>query len=802
MTRSDAGPFSPPARSAHRRLCAGHVIPVLSGVVLSLHCGYAIALDPQGNSDTPQRLKLALALEQLRGDGAAASRTLPRLGSDALETAQPALLRLSQRLEVARLDTTPPASAAPSGADGTQAPAAPVAPNQRPEPIGLPSPRTDGGATSRPQSNDARKSEPNSPESDDQTSTISAQVVGDAEFLPADEEDIDLPTAPLNRPQQPAPELTAQQGSERTRRRWGIPPIRWGGSVSVGLRQSTNDNGNSSTNQVYTGQLRASSYVLKPYIALVSGDFSLTSIRSRSGESDAASNNLIGTSITGSGSINVFPQSRFPFQASISLSDSRSEGSFNDSNTESKRLALRQDYRPPVGEWTLSTGYDRSMLTGDFGTDTVDRLYGQLNSRLDRHSFNLAADLTHSQWENGTFDAFYTTASHSVGYDSGLSITNFASLVAQRSRSETEDGVGLNSRVGSMQLYSAASWYPRDSKLRGTGTLRYFRIDNDSGALSGPTQTLAADINAGYQVNENFNLSGGIGFISDLEGDSRFQQNGNLGANYAGDPIRLGEFTYTWSTSASLGNNYGSDGRSAQSLGASIGHSLSRYWSFTEGTVLNLQLGQNVGSGRSFGGNDTVSPTTLSSNASLSLSANSGSSLNGYLSASFSDSRTRGETESTFQLLNLQLSGNWRINGWSSLNSNLTWQASRQESSSNEPIAITDEFGRLILIDNSRRTENYSLSGSAGYSNSRFMGIRRLGYRLDFRANTGGSRTSRRFGDPDGLRPEDEATVDLEQSLMYRIGRLDTELQHRITEVQGRRNQSIFVRATRAFGGF
>lgn len=774
--------------------------------MVGLQGGAAFAQPSPSAHDGLPRLKLALALEQLHGRTDAGRLTPPSNSTHIVDSGPQGMLRMSNSLDMGRWAPDPAPSAAQARTDLPEPVESPTAPAPRHEQPAAPINRIEADAPSnRAQSRDAAMSDSPPASTEGDNATISAQVVGDAEFLPAEEWDAaDLPSPPAQSPQEPTqrPDAKDRSDADAPRRRWGIPPIRWGGSLSVGLRRSTPDSGAASTNQVYTGQLRASSYLMKPYIALVSGDFALTSVRSETGGGDAASSNLVGTSITGTGGINIFPQSRFPFSASISLSDSRSESSFDDSNTQSTRLTLRQDYRPPVGEWNTSFGYDRSMLDGDFGSDTVDRLYGQFTTRRDRHTLNLSGDLTHSQWENGTFDAFYTSASHSVGYDSGLSITNFASLVKQRSQTQTDNATDVDSEVGSLQFYSAASWYPSDSKLRGAGTVRYFRVDSGVGGAATATQTFAADLNAAYQFNENFNLSGGIGFISDLEGDDRFQQNGSLSANYSGDPIRLGEFTYTWSTSASFGNNYGSDGESGQTLGASIGHSLSRYWTFDAGTMLNAQISQNFGSGRTFGGTSAVSPTTLSTNASLSLSANAGNSLNGYLSASISDSRTRGESESTFQMLNMQLSGNWRINGWSSLNSNLTWQFSRQESANNEPIAITDEFGRLILIDSTRRTENYSLSGNLGYHNGRFMGIRRLGYRADFRANTGGSRTSRRFGDPDGLRPEDEATLDFEQTLMYRIGRLDTELQHRVNEVQGRRNQSIYIRAIRSFGAF
>lgn len=628
---------------------------------------------------------------------------------------------------------------------------------------------------------------------------VSAQVIGSDEFLPADELDTEMPPAPLPSGS-PRGALGATPGQgERKGKRWGIPPIRWGGELSLGMRRSESDAGASSTSQVYEARLRASSYIMQPYIALVSGDFGLTTFRSQDGGGDASANNLSGTSINGSGTLNVFPRSRFPFDATLSLSDSRSAGGFSDTNTKTRRLALRQQYRPNRGDWHASGGYDRSELEGTFGSDIVDRLSANFNDQFGRQSLALSGDISKNRTRDGETNNFYASASHGFNYSEELFFNTLASIVDQRSSFQT-DAQSFDSRASSLQVFSYTNWTPRDSKLRANGNLRYFQNRTESstgGAFD--RKTLAANASTTYQATRNLSLNGSLGFSTDL--DSQTSSTQSAGASYSGDSIRLGEFTYNWFSSVSASNANASASGSSRSMNASLGHSLSRYWPLSQATSLSTNINQSISSSRSTG-LGSVTSNTLSNSASVSVSANAGDSLNGYLSASLSDSRSIGGSNSSFQMLNIQLSGNWRVNPLSEFNSNLSWQISRQESENNQPTVVTDEFGQLIVIDDTSRNQNSSLAGTLGYGHRRVFGVRGLRYRLDFRANTNTNRNARRFGDPNAERADERITMDLDQRLLYSIGRFDTELQYRIAEIDGARDSLIFLRATRSFGAF
>ena len=748
-----------------------------------------------GAGDAVPRLKLAQVLESIGNDARVPANALP-LADDPIA---PPRLRLSV---IAPDLTRLPATAAKSGGDEPPL-APPAAPSEPSEPSPPPETARPAPAPPRrekPPATVTRTTPPVTPPAQGagDGSSVAAKVIGsDEEFLPADELDSDL----LPAQQAPDPLARAQQAEKAAgpSRRWGVAPIRWGGEVSVGLRRSNSDGSGASTSQVYEGRLRANSYIWKPYIALVSGDFGLTSLRSQDSGGDAASNNLVGTSINGSGSLSVFPQSRFPFLASLSLSDSRSDGSFSDSNTSRRRFGMQQQYRPAAGSWFASGTYDRSELDGDFGSDIVDRLYGNYNNQIDQHSLNVTGDISKNRSTDGSTTSMFASASHGFRYSQELFLNTVANIVDQRVRFSSGD-ISVDNRVGSIQLFSFANWSPLESKWRGSGNLRYFQTYSDSSlGANSSRRNIAGSASLSYQASRNLNVAGTLSAATDLDGEHTTSQ--SLSASYSGDSIPLGDFSYNWFSSVSASNATSSNGESSRSLGASLGHSLSRYWLLGAGSGVSANFSQSAGTSRSIGAG-AVSSTTLSHSASVSVNASAGDALNGFLSASLSDSRSIGEGTSSFQMLNVQLSGNWRINALSELNSNLTWQLSRQQSSGGESLIVIDEFGRPIIIDDSSKSRNSSLSGTLGYGHRRFLGVRGLRYRLDFRANTNDTVNARRFGDPDAARAEDQLTLDLDQRLLFSIGRLDTELQYRIGEIQGQRQDLIFLRASRAFGAF
>lgn len=789
------------------------LVPLVGGMLIGA-AWHADAANTAEETSPPPRLRLALALESLTFSAPADSdRPVagPAAGT-AVSTADTrgAPLRLATSL---RTGAAPESPSEPADAPGPRLPPQPSGRRDDPSaPLPRASARTDPSSegqpgapaspapppTADPGNRRPAKPAPTSAPiagaaADADEGAIAASIEGDGEFLPADEL---VPPLPPTRPQQGASTLSAFAAPGSPKRSWGIPPIRWGGSIGGGFRRRSSDESDASSEQVYETRLRASSFIMQPYIALVSGDFGLTMVRSQT--DGAAGSNLTGTSINGTGMLNVFPQSRFPFQASLALSDSRSDGSITSSNIERRRLALQQDYRPMVGTWRTSGQYDRSELTGDFGVDTVDRIGASFSGTLGEHSFTTNGSFSRNESREQTTDDLFVLGSHGYRLSDATTVDTSATYTRQAFELGDPD-FPLDGNTQSAQLFSYLSWTPTDSPWRGTANARYFHTDSRSDGISYDSRNVGGSASLSYLASRNLNLFGSVGANS--SGDGEMSTNQNFGLNYSADPVTFGRNNvYNWFGSTSLSNSTASEGEATRAANASVGHSLSRSWQPSAYSFLNGSLNQSIGSSRS-SGLGSVSSNTLSHGASLSLQANAGDRLSGFLSTSVSDSRITGDSPSTFQMLNVQLSGRWRINAYSELNSNLTWQLTRQESSEQNEFLLIDEFGNPVFIDTTEQSRNSSISGNIGYSHNRAFGLRGMRYTADFRANTARD-NARRRGDPDAEREPDRATLDLDQRLRYSIGRLDTELQLRVAELEGRRSELLFFRVNRHFGAY
>lgn len=783
-----------PHGSAGERTTARRALTPLLGGVLIGSTGLAVADNVDAELPRPH-LRLSVVLASLSPEFVASTPPPPNDAPEPhprlrLAAVLPALnpTRLLAAPQPTPPQTPEPADNAPIPAPAPPRPAQGARAEARTEEAG----RRPPARTITPSSNSA----PPRAEQASLSAASDAAVIGDADFPPADNAPaLQLPT----RNARPSPAERAKLGAATAKRGWGIAPIRWGGELSAGFRRRSGDESAASTEQVYEARLRVNSYIMQPYIALVSGDIGLTTIRAQSGgDNSAASSNLTGTSITGNGTLNLFPQSRFPFQASLGVSDSRSDGSIVASDTRRTRVSLRQDYRPMRGSWTTSGQYDRSELDGSFGSDVVNRFSATFSSNFDKHSFSTNGSLSTNDTADQSTKDFFVLGTHGYRMSDEVTINSSASYTRQDFQLGGQ-AAELGGTTQSAQLFSYASWTPEDSNWRGTANVRYFQSRSDIGSTSFDNTNLGGTASLSYLASRNLSFFGTLGVNSSSNGATSTSQ--NLGANYTGDAITLGTSTmYNWFGSTSVSNTTSTDGGSQRSNNVSFGHSLNRTWLTTEQSTLSGNLNQSVSTSRSTG-LGAISSTSLTNGASLSLQASAGDSLSGFLSTSVSDTHVYGDNPSSFQMLNVQLSGNWRIDNYSQLFSNLTWQLSRQQSAGGDRVVLTDEFGRPVIIEDTSKSRNGSLSGGLGYSHSRFFGIRGLRYNLDFRANTT-REDARRRGDPDAERNPDRATLDLDQRLRYSIGRLDTELQLRIAEIEGRRSELLFFRVGRQFGSF
>jgi len=151
-----------------------------------------------------------------------------------------------------------------------------------------------------------------------------------------------------------------------------------------------------------------------------------------------------------------------------------------------------------------------------------------------------------------------------------------------------------------------------------------------------------------------------------------------------------------------------------------------------------------------------------------------------FFSASASDARSRGGLEDTFQLGNLQASGQLRAGATGLFSANLTAQWVRQSHGDGN----TPENRRQLL-------------GSLAYENYRVLGVPRL--RFDASLNfTDAQLASRLEGDVDA--PRQTVNRYFQQRVLYTIGRLELRVGMRIAKVEGRGETQWFLRVQRQFG--
>ncbi|MBK8335121.1 MAG: hypothetical protein IPL03_00415 [Sterolibacteriaceae bacterium] len=588
-------------------------------------------------------------------------------------------------------------------------------------------------------------------------------------------------------------------GGAKRPSRWGIAPIRWGLTLSDSLRWSRSDEGQSGIQHLQQAQFRANSYLWQPWFAQVSGSLGLISgvDRSKSLEGATDSRNRQ-TSVVGGALINLFPVSRFPFVGQLEVSDSRTSTDLTDSNYRSTRLSLRQTYRNLKGDVSANASFDHSRLNGDFGSDTVNAVSLGFSRAFEKQS--IAGDFSYAR--NSRSDdvgsASYLRASARHTYRSSAALGIDSNVSYNDSDQRFSGGAGsLGSGLGRfrfLQATSFATWTPENSRWRGTGTARVFQADTSSGGDGGNSRSLSLNGSASYLLNRNATLYGGLGInLVRTDADSSVLTTQTLGANYNGDVLDFGKYSYNWYASANLANQSGGQEGAVRTLNLSIGHGLNRSWDLSPTSGVSANLGQTISATQTsqFG-----SGRGISHNAGVSWRGYPGESLSTYVSLSAADSRNSGDNANSFQLINFQANGQWQLSRYSSASADFTWQHTKQSSNlrrtqrerTSDPIDDTESKG-----------SGSAAGGNLTYVHARALGVRGLRYSLLFNANS--SRTvsdTRQEGNPDAGR--DLVTKSLEQRLDYRIGRLDLRLSTRVAEIDGKKNALVLVRISRDFG--
>ncbi len=562
--------------------------------------------------------------------------------------------------------------------------------------------------------------------------------------------------------------------------RWQLAPIRWGGALGVSyqLRDFEDQPRTRQTTEQLT--LDAASYIWQPWFLQIAGGLGLYLSQERRDAIDgSAARSVDSRGATGRFELLLFPVSRFPFSLNFDVNDSRSSGDLTSADYRSTRLGLRQSYRTLGGSSSYTASFDHSVLKSDsFGRDRVDVLTGAAYYSWPRHQLQFNVNLSENERSDDDLGARFGRLSvlHNYRPAPPLSVDSMASI----NRDERRFGSGASGQsvFNLRQITSFLNWRGEaDSPLTVVASARLTDSDSESGGSDSTSRSASLNTSANYRFNQNLNTFASLGAsVFDSGGDTRTVSTQSVGAQYRIDPRRWGRVSYSAQGSVTASNQTGGNEGTQQVGSVSAGHQLATTLG-SGATAWNFSLGQTATAVKdSFAGESR----SISHTAAASWRYSGAEGLTAFAGVSVGDSRTYGNNPGEFQLLNVQLSGQWRPGQYSAFNANLTWQATRQ-TVANEP----------------ERREQRNLSGTASYQHVRVFGVPRLRYTAQFTAYDN-EVDSRLEGDPNALR--DQASWSLEQRLEHQIGRLESRLILRLAEIDGKKNASVFVGVTRRFG--
>lgn len=531
----------------------------------------------------------------------------------------------------------------------------------------------------------------------------------------------------------------------------------------------------SSSNLLNTGTISASSYIWRPWFALINGSLSL-SVEGTDAEDQPKSTSEF---TTGDFRFNLFPTSRFPFSAYYVESRNKLDNAEFGDNATNTEYGVSQLYGSLDGKHNYRAEYENNRQDdSDLNRFIAESLLLGGSNRFGKHDIDteIRLDSVDNTMTNEQADRHSITLDHSYGNATSFSLDNL--LSASTSESDLFDSI---STVDTSQLSSFLSWRPQKRRdLRLTGSLRLSEI-SDSEQPTGMTlnqavenETLTANLNQGliYDITDNLQFSESINANSaESGGEYVTTVNESLSVRYTADRLTTALGDYGWSAGTSYSNLHG-DTESEQSLDNQISQSLVNDYSAEGGYQLRTNLTQSLNYDYE---SERADEKSIDHSYSVTWS-NSAAGNQNLVRLLLSDSRSLNRENNFFQLINFQYTGSMRLRRYSQLSGNLTLQQSNRG------------FEKL-------RSEETVRNGQLGYRTSRAFQVSGLIFLSDLQLSKRDSETERLIKNPDA-----DMEVSLENSLQYRIGRLEVELDIDFIKVGKVYDRLIKFQLTRSFG--
>ena len=570
---------------------------------------------------------------------------------------------------------------------------------------------------------------------------------------------------------------------------WSIPPIRWGGQISANASQQHSDV-SSSTNNAQVLSLRGASYIYQPWFAQVSGNVDLFTAGSTSSDSPDSASRSTGASF--GANLGLFPVSRFPMQATVSHNDSRASSNLTGTQHTATRLGLTQSWRPESGNESVNGGFDHSVLSTKEYSSVVSALRGSYSNAIPDHTYSASASFSNNRGDVGGQHSSLLNASGSHVWrdpDEEYTVASFANLSSVELgllRGQTLDT--LQSQF--VQAGTSVTWLPFEDlpvTINGGANI----LGSNTAQADGSVQVLgfSSFANSSYRFTPNLSASAGVNLQQQRNASQGITSMGMVGtASYSGDPISFGDAAYMWGTSLGMGNQVTTTGLQSTQLSASLQHGLSYTLSVSSERMISLNASQSasVFGGRSSGeGALDARGTSLSHSAGFNWMERVSDASAGNASVMLFDSVSEGATQTHFRNVSLQGSLQSQLSRNSSMGISVSLNGSQQ-------------LGNLQ--DKQRTDPIWSGAGGANYSHRNPFSISNLVYSASIQLNTFQGNQRVLTGDPNALSWQTGAIF--QQSVDYRIGRLNFRGTNTLNETDGKKNVAIFGTVSRTFGGY
>jgi hypothetical protein len=484
--------------------------------------------------------------------------------------------------------------------------------------------------------------------------------------------------------------------------------------------------------------------------------------------------------VTGYAKLNLFPASRFPFEARFVLSDSGTDVDVGaDQNYRLTRVGMTQRYRSEGAGEQYSASFDRFTQEGtSVGKDIQDALQLDMSTRVRRyHDVQLLGTWNRNQRVNTSEGNDYETllARHAFRPNQTFSLENSVNLTHTDSRFASAE-----SDLRIFQLNSVAFWRPESQPLTVNGSVRLFSLETGTGRESIGTRVVNASAGATYMASQNLRALGGVSMTdADTAGDHSRTALGTLGLSYQGDSIQLGKYRYDWFAGGTGIFAGGAPDHNGFSFNGLFGNSLNRAFDLGNGNALTFNVAQNLSANA--GGQSEGNKQLFHSGSVTWNQHDLESSSSSFVRLSVTDSRYLDGQRETLQLVNLQLTRTLDLGRDRALSGNLTIQTTRR---------VSQRPG----FDNSVNdgTPETTASADLNYRYQNVFGVPRLVFVSQLRLNR--QELIQSFGTPG-----ERELRSWENRLDYSIGLLDTRLLMRIAEIDGKQNWLVMFRAARRF---